>query len=73
MKLLWVISFNRYAIDKMQSASMKEAKKNGIQQLAEETTLVQFIFGGYLRSKVFFMQTTQPFHALHISTGALNI
>jgi hypothetical protein len=57
----------------MQSASMKEAKKNGIQQLAEETTLVQFIFGGYLRSKVFFMQTTQPFHALHISTGALNI
>ncbi|XP_021308154.1 ubiquitin carboxyl-terminal hydrolase 16 isoform X1 [Sorghum bicolor] len=44
--------FLRYAIDKMQSASIKEAKKNGIQQLAEETTLVHFIFGGYLRSKI---------------------
>ncbi|KAL5658452.1 hypothetical protein ACJX0J_031615, partial [Zea mays] len=44
--------FMRYAIDNMQSASMEEAKKNGIQQLAEETTLVQFIFGGYLRSKI---------------------
>jgi hypothetical protein len=68
-----MISFNRYAIDNMQSASMEEAKKNGIQQLAEETTLVQFIFGGYLRSKVFFMQITQPFPALQICTGALNI
>jgi ubiquitin carboxyl-terminal hydrolase 36/42 len=33
---------------------MKEAKKNGVYGLPEETTLVQLIFGGYLRSKVFF-------------------
>ncbi|KAL6655422.1 hypothetical protein ACP70R_006248 [Stipagrostis hirtigluma subsp. patula] len=44
--------FLRYAIDTMQSASMKEAKKNGVHQLAEETTLVQLTFGGYLRSKI---------------------
>ncbi|OEL22943.1 hypothetical protein BAE44_0016039, partial [Dichanthelium oligosanthes] len=43
--------FLRYAIDTMQSASMKEAKKNGVHKLAEETTLVQLIFGGYLQSK----------------------
>jgi ubiquitin carboxyl-terminal hydrolase 36/42 len=36
----------------MQSASMKEAKKNGVYGLPEETTLVQLIFGGYLRSKI---------------------
>jgi ubiquitin carboxyl-terminal hydrolase 36/42 len=44
--------FLRYAIDTMQSASMKEAKKNGVYGLPEETTLVQLIFGGYLRSKI---------------------
>ncbi|KAF8781125.1 hypothetical protein HU200_001102 [Digitaria exilis] len=44
--------FLRYAIDTMQSASMKEAKKNGVHKLAEETTLVQLIFGGYLQSKI---------------------
>jgi ubiquitin carboxyl-terminal hydrolase 36/42 len=42
----------RYAIDAMQSACLKEARKGGAHQLAEETTLVQLIFGGYLRSKV---------------------
>ncbi|KAL6844869.1 hypothetical protein ACP4OV_025528 [Aristida adscensionis] len=41
-----------YAIDTMQSASMKEAKKNIDHPLAEETTLVQLTFGGYLRSKI---------------------
>jgi ubiquitin carboxyl-terminal hydrolase 36/42 len=51
-------NFNRYAIDTMQSASMKEAKKNGVHKLAEESTLVQLIFGGYLQSKVIFAQNT---------------
>ncbi|ONM03739.1 Ubiquitin carboxyl-terminal hydrolase 17 [Zea mays] len=46
--------FLRYAIDAMQSVCMKEARKGGVLQSAEETTLVQLIFGGYLRSKVFF-------------------
>ncbi|KAK3133561.1 hypothetical protein QOZ80_6AG0538070 [Eleusine coracana subsp. coracana] len=44
--------FLRYAIDTMQSASMKEARKNGVLRLAEETTLMQLIFGGYLQSKI---------------------
>uniref|UniRef100_M8BWJ3 Ubiquitin carboxyl-terminal hydrolase 16 n=1 Tax=Aegilops tauschii TaxID=37682 RepID=M8BWJ3_AEGTA len=41
-----------YAIDTMQSASMKEANANGAHKLAEETTLIQLMFGGYLRSKI---------------------
>ncbi|KAL5205365.1 hypothetical protein ABZP36_033574 [Zizania latifolia] len=44
--------FLRYAIDTMQSASMKEAEKSGVYGLPEEATLVQLIFGGYLRSKI---------------------
>uniref|UniRef100_A0A453L054 ubiquitinyl hydrolase 1 n=1 Tax=Aegilops tauschii subsp. strangulata TaxID=200361 RepID=A0A453L054_AEGTS len=44
--------FLRYAIDTMQSASMKEANANGAHKLAEETTLIQLMFGGYLRSKI---------------------
>jgi ubiquitin carboxyl-terminal hydrolase 36/42 len=36
----------------MQSVCLKEARKGGARQLVEETTLVQLIFGGYLRSKV---------------------
>ncbi|XP_062199646.1 ubiquitin carboxyl-terminal hydrolase 16-like [Phragmites australis] len=44
--------FLRYAIDTMQSTSMKEAQKNGVHRLAEETTLMQLIFGGYLLSKI---------------------
>ncbi|ONM03743.1 Ubiquitin carboxyl-terminal hydrolase 17 [Zea mays] len=44
--------FLRYAIDAMQSVCMKEARKGGVLQSAEETTLVQLIFGGYLRSKI---------------------
>ncbi|TVU09872.1 hypothetical protein EJB05_43369, partial [Eragrostis curvula] len=44
--------FLRYAIDTMQSASMKEAKKHGVHGLSEETTLMQLIFGGYLQSKI---------------------
>jgi ubiquitin carboxyl-terminal hydrolase 36/42 len=46
--------FLRYAIDAMQSVCMKEARKSGTHRLHEETTLMQLIFGGYLRSKVFF-------------------
>jgi ubiquitin carboxyl-terminal hydrolase 36/42 len=38
----------------MQSANMKEANKDGANKLSEETTLMQLMFGGYLRSKVFF-------------------
>ncbi|XP_044949267.1 ubiquitin carboxyl-terminal hydrolase 17-like isoform X2 [Hordeum vulgare subsp. vulgare] len=44
--------FLRYAIDTMQSASMKEANANGAHKLSEETTLIQLMFGGYLRSKI---------------------
>ncbi|VAI33232.1 unnamed protein product [Triticum turgidum subsp. durum] len=44
--------FLRYAIDTMQSASMKEANANGAHKLAEETTLIQLMFVGYLRSKI---------------------
>jgi len=43
---------------------MKEAKKNGVYKLAEESTLVQLTFGGYLQSKVLFPHNTQPFHVL---------
>ncbi|WOK96224.1 ubiquitin carboxyl-terminal hydrolase 16-like [Canna indica] len=44
--------FLRYAIEAMQSVCLKEAgaKPNGV--LAEETTLIQQTFGGYLRSKI---------------------
>ncbi|KAL5668268.1 hypothetical protein ACJX0J_020489, partial [Zea mays] len=44
--------FLRYAIDAMQSVCTKEARKGGVLRSAEETTLVQLIFGGYLRSKI---------------------
>lgn len=44
--------FLRHSIDAMQSVCMKEARKSGAHRLAEETTLVQLIFGGYLRSKI---------------------
>ncbi|KAL5982375.1 ubiquitin-specific protease [Asimina triloba] len=43
---------NRYAIDTMQSVCLKEASTNASDPSAEETTLVQLIFGGYLRSKI---------------------
>uniref|UniRef100_A0ACD5ZTZ2 Uncharacterized protein n=1 Tax=Avena sativa TaxID=4498 RepID=A0ACD5ZTZ2_AVESA len=44
--------FLRHSIDAMQSVCMKEARTGGAHRLAEETTLVQLIFGGYLRSKI---------------------
>ncbi|XP_042497327.1 ubiquitin carboxyl-terminal hydrolase 17-like [Macadamia integrifolia] len=44
--------FLRYAIDTMQSVCLKEAGVNAVDQMAEETTLVGLIFGGYLRSKI---------------------
>ncbi|KAG1366593.1 ubiquitin carboxyl-terminal hydrolase 15 [Cocos nucifera] len=44
--------FLRYAIEAMQSACLKEARKNVTGQLVEDTTLIQLIFGGYLRSKI---------------------
>ncbi|VAI75050.1 unnamed protein product [Triticum turgidum subsp. durum] len=44
--------FLRHSIDAMQSVCIKEARKGGAHCLAEETTLVQLIFGGYLRSKI---------------------
>ncbi|URE47316.1 ubiquitin carboxyl-terminal hydrolase [Musa troglodytarum] len=43
---------NRYAIDAMQSACLREAGTKPDGPLAEETTLVQQTFGGYLRSKI---------------------
>ncbi|PNT64745.1 hypothetical protein BRADI_4g32500v3 [Brachypodium distachyon] len=33
-------------------ASMKEAEKNGVGKLAEETTLMQLMFGGFVRSQI---------------------
>ncbi|KAM0910604.1 hypothetical protein ACQ4PT_014048 [Festuca glaucescens] len=44
--------FLRYAIDTMQSTSMKEANKDGVDKLSQETTLMQLMFEGYLRSKI---------------------
>ncbi|XP_010939750.1 ubiquitin carboxyl-terminal hydrolase 17 [Elaeis guineensis] len=44
--------FLRYAIEAMQSACIKEAGKNVTGRLVEDTTLIQLIFGGYLRSKI---------------------
>ncbi|PIA56317.1 hypothetical protein AQUCO_00700565v1 [Aquilegia coerulea] len=44
--------FLRYAIDTMQSVCLKEAGVYALSPLAEETTLVGLIFGGYLRSKI---------------------
>ncbi|XP_058097015.1 ubiquitin carboxyl-terminal hydrolase 17-like [Magnolia sinica] len=44
--------FLRYAIDTMQSVCLKEAGVNATDPLAGETTLIQLIFGGYLRSKI---------------------
>ena len=54
------MKFNRYAIDTMQSASMKEANKDDVHKLSEETTLMQLMFGGYLRSKVFSTHRAEP-------------
>lgn len=53
-KCLLAIFFGRYAIDAMQSACLKEAGANAVAELAQETTLIQLIFGGYLHSKVIF-------------------
>ncbi|KAL0908636.1 hypothetical protein M5K25_023140 [Dendrobium thyrsiflorum] len=44
--------FLRHAIDAMQSACLKEAGPNAVTELAQETTLIQLIFGGYLHSKI---------------------
>ncbi|KAF8377353.1 hypothetical protein HHK36_030730 [Tetracentron sinense] len=44
--------FLRYAIDTMQSVCLKEAEVNTAGLLAEETTLIGLIFGGYLRSEI---------------------
>ncbi|KAK8950690.1 Ubiquitin carboxyl-terminal hydrolase 16 [Platanthera zijinensis] len=44
--------FLRYSIDAMQSTCLKEAGASAVSELTEETTLIQLIFGGYLRSKI---------------------
>ncbi|XP_010916668.1 ubiquitin carboxyl-terminal hydrolase 17 isoform X2 [Elaeis guineensis] len=44
--------FLRYAIDVMHSVCLKEAGSYAVGPLAEETTLIQLTFGGYLRSKI---------------------
>ncbi|OAY69727.1 Ubiquitin carboxyl-terminal hydrolase 17 [Ananas comosus] len=44
--------FLRFVIDAMQSVCRKEAGPNATGRLAEETTLIQLTFGGYLRSKI---------------------
>ncbi|KAG9450807.1 hypothetical protein H6P81_010772 [Aristolochia fimbriata] len=44
--------FLRYAIDAMQSACLKEAGASATSLMAEETTLIQLTFGGYLKSKI---------------------
>ncbi|URE01609.1 ubiquitin carboxyl-terminal hydrolase [Musa troglodytarum] len=40
-----------YAIDAMQSVCLKEAGAHAVDLWAEETTLIQLTFGGYLQSK----------------------
>lgn len=47
---------DRCAVDTMQSICLKEAGVSS--PLAEETTLVGYTFGGYLRSKVVFQLKT---------------
>ncbi|XP_068637483.1 ubiquitin carboxyl-terminal hydrolase 17-like [Aristolochia californica] len=44
--------FLRYVIDAMQSACLKETGANAMSPMAEETTLIQLTFGGYLKSKI---------------------
>ncbi|CAL9752894.1 unnamed protein product [Musa acuminata subsp. burmannicoides] len=45
--------FLRYAIDAMQSVCLKEAGAHAVDHYwAEETTLIQLTFGGYLQSKI---------------------
>lgn len=44
--------FLRYSIDAMQTACLKEAGASALSEITEETTLIQLIFGGYLRSKI---------------------
>ncbi|MQM08424.1 hypothetical protein Taro_041277 [Colocasia esculenta] len=44
--------FLRYAIDTMQSVCLKEHGLDSATRFAEETTLMQLTFGGYLRSKI---------------------
>ncbi|PIA46469.1 hypothetical protein AQUCO_01500187v1 [Aquilegia coerulea] len=44
--------FLRYAIDAMQSVCLKEAREIAVGHLAEETSLIGLIFGGYLQSKI---------------------
>ncbi|URE01611.1 ubiquitin carboxyl-terminal hydrolase, partial [Musa troglodytarum] len=41
-----------YAIDAMQSVCLKEAGAHAVDLWAEETTLIQLTFGGYLQSKI---------------------
>lgn len=51
-----VIYFDRYAIDAMHSVCLKEAGSYAVGLLAEETTLIRLTFGGYLLSKVVFLE-----------------
>ncbi|KAJ3676949.1 hypothetical protein LUZ60_002673 [Juncus effusus] len=44
--------FMRFVIDKMQSTCLKDTGLIGTYHFTEETTPVQIIFGGYLRSKI---------------------
>ncbi|KVH88052.1 Peptidase C19, ubiquitin carboxyl-terminal hydrolase 2 [Cynara cardunculus var. scolymus] len=44
--------FLRYVIDALQSVCIKEAGKNALNSLEEETTIIGLTFGGYLRSKI---------------------
>ncbi|XP_008795167.2 ubiquitin carboxyl-terminal hydrolase 17-like isoform X1 [Phoenix dactylifera] len=44
--------FLRHAIDAMHSVCLKEAGSYAVGPLAEETSLIQLTFGGYLRSKI---------------------
>jgi hypothetical protein len=48
-------SIDRGAVDRMQSICLKEAGVSS--PLTEETTLIGYTFGGYLRSKVVFNLT----------------
>ncbi|KAJ0786420.1 putative ubiquitinyl hydrolase 1 [Helianthus annuus] len=48
--------FLRYVIDALQSVCIKESKRESLNSLEEETTLIGLTFGGYLRSKIMCMK-----------------
>ena len=68
-----MIYFDRYAIDVMHSACLKEAGSYAFGPLAEETTLIQLTFGGYLRSKVVFLENLSSLNFSFLITSSFSV